>query len=1321
MTLNQQEDKSDESSEDNPRPNQSTNGQVSSASCTPSELLLSFDDSKRVLASSGEAESNENVSSGAQCNLGDKDANESERNLPNDAECTVGQRETSSVANSGDRCTISLHSVRESRMRFPERSAENTLHLGRDGESVQKPPIGVVEHAVDDLECDIGLQNIASKSSSPDVEVDLQSDMHAKAAPRILYEQLVCRSSQKVQLRQTNVNGRSSREEFGESLIPIETGSLDMRGLKQVHPANEFEISASASTGDCIPNAKQQPAIDEPNRRQELHISKAENTLQSKIGECVDYCQHPHDEYSRICSHYEHACNDSHECQHMQGSSFNEGACEANLESIDEPGLQHVPCCKNHPDYDSSFYAAHDITRYHDEYFHDHAHVDVGEHPPCECGGNPHQHYIADDAFYQTHHHFHSHICIRPKDSPESHADSCESRDHDQAHAFACQHCNFSENMSGNDCSAIGKMSTCPHGMVDPSLQISRDLSSSVDGSMQVCFDSAPDSQPSRESVKIEPSCGPDIAKPSSEQNVLPRALQKRKICTDENCAHDISTCAHSDSKILPAGKSSQMTCGMDPSRHTFPSTESSGTITASASHACSPATQAENLQGLGSDRARSKRDMRDSLRSSGDNFAAEAEPTMDLSVGTSKQPEEDPSSTCGVLQQKAVPTGLLQAREHANHLSSREPDLTRSRHTPSRNETSSHDGCQVNSLLGNADGGKINETDVLLGTSVSRSGVSLCKSGCSAPQNEYANLSSFRSVSIRKRGESISLARKAAAGAKRKREEALERERQRIFRDPNLVFESYATGATRALLHSSLENMPNAEVVGDGSPNYQAGQRLCGQVDSKQSGAFHDTLLSRSGERCSVNGVFAESASTRANVSQTKEKRAQRVKWRPEEIVALHKGVEKHGAGRWAVILREFAADFDPVRISVDLKDKWRNLAKTPKQSSRGHCEADVVTFANNTRTDIPHAECCEISSGACSKTVMVDTAQSVNGEGQVFRLENDPTCSVLKALASAKNSEAKDCFSRDAVEGVAERSDERQRTNVCVAGEHDAFSGSASSACNVEETQYTSDSNPTDCSREDISASNAECSSMVDVAPETQTSKDSGTKENESCDMHHVQDIANSTCEKVSSADNKYRRFESLCGTDDQKVSGFSQNTDGSRFTSRNCSNVEICSTQSDARRDLLPEFGSNAGHPHVSCVDSNFPNCSRQNLCSPVPNSTLSTSTLDKLSSKRCMTVAAVESGSVVQTDSVQTSTLPARSIHLRRMRIGGAGSGTCEGPGSNVREQRHARNDPVLQVADVGKKNGNICHEMKSSDEGKVRKHKIQDRITETLAH
>lgn len=54
---------------------------------------------------------------------------------------------------------------------------------------------------------------------------------------------------------------------------------------------------------------------------------------------------------------------------------------------------------------------------------------------------------------------------------------------------------------------------------------------------------------------------------------------------------------------------------------------------------------------------------------------------------------------------------------------------------------------------------------------------------------------------------------------------------------------------------------------------------------------------------------------------------RRKTVRWSAGEVDGLLSGVREHGVGKWAAILRSSPA-FNPVRTSVDLKDKWRNLA---------------------------------------------------------------------------------------------------------------------------------------------------------------------------------------------------------------------------------------------------------------------------------------------------------------------------------------------------------------------------------------------------------
>lgn len=56
------------------------------------------------------------------------------------------------------------------------------------------------------------------------------------------------------------------------------------------------------------------------------------------------------------------------------------------------------------------------------------------------------------------------------------------------------------------------------------------------------------------------------------------------------------------------------------------------------------------------------------------------------------------------------------------------------------------------------------------------------------------------------------------------------------------------------------------------------------------------------------------------------------RVKWSDMEVQALKKGMQTHGSqsNKWCAILNSSQGTFHPSRTGVDLKDKWRNLAKT-------------------------------------------------------------------------------------------------------------------------------------------------------------------------------------------------------------------------------------------------------------------------------------------------------------------------------------------------------------------------------------------------------
>lgn len=58
--------------------------------------------------------------------------------------------------------------------------------------------------------------------------------------------------------------------------------------------------------------------------------------------------------------------------------------------------------------------------------------------------------------------------------------------------------------------------------------------------------------------------------------------------------------------------------------------------------------------------------------------------------------------------------------------------------------------------------------------------------------------------------------------------------------------------------------------------------------------------------------------------------------KWTASETKNLEDGVEKHGEGSWADILKDKSLYFNKKRTIVDLKDKWRNLKNYQQYSAR-------------------------------------------------------------------------------------------------------------------------------------------------------------------------------------------------------------------------------------------------------------------------------------------------------------------------------------------------------------------------------------------------
>lgn len=94
---------------------------------------------------------------------------------------------------------------------------------------------------------------------------------------------------------------------------------------------------------------------------------------------------------------------------------------------------------------------------------------------------------------------------------------------------------------------------------------------------------------------------------------------------------------------------------------------------------------------------------------------------------------------------------------------------------------------------------------------------------------------------------------------------------------------------------------------------------------------------------------------------------RRKTVRWSSAEVDGLLEGVREHGVGKWAAILRSSPC-FNPVRTSVDLKDKWRNLAAHVRalalQTSLPH-NGGVNTAGNsNVNVNIPMSNISNVSS---------------------------------------------------------------------------------------------------------------------------------------------------------------------------------------------------------------------------------------------------------------------------------------------------------------------------------------------------------------------
>ncbi|TYZ59129.1 hypothetical protein PybrP1_000054 [[Pythium] brassicae (nom. inval.)] len=78
---------------------------------------------------------------------------------------------------------------------------------------------------------------------------------------------------------------------------------------------------------------------------------------------------------------------------------------------------------------------------------------------------------------------------------------------------------------------------------------------------------------------------------------------------------------------------------------------------------------------------------------------------------------------------------------------------------------------------------------------------------------------------------------------------------------------------------------------------------------------------------------------------------------WTPEEEECLRKGVEKHGVGKWKLILLDGQGVFSSHRTNIDLKDKWKNLQARTTSEPRGRRQARALAAAPPSGNEEPTA----------------------------------------------------------------------------------------------------------------------------------------------------------------------------------------------------------------------------------------------------------------------------------------------------------------------------------------------------------------------------
>lgn len=107
--------------------------------------------------------------------------------------------------------------------------------------------------------------------------------------------------------------------------------------------------------------------------------------------------------------------------------------------------------------------------------------------------------------------------------------------------------------------------------------------------------------------------------------------------------------------------------------------------------------------------------------------------------------------------------------------------------------------------------------------------------------------------------------------------------------------------------------------ITGASSKNIQIARQVLNQVKQENGLSYLP------------EAVVIESAVFNPRIAHRK-----RTAWSTKETRDLMKGVERHGEGKWALILHDKTLHFHPTRTAVDLKDKYRNITQYVEYKNR-------------------------------------------------------------------------------------------------------------------------------------------------------------------------------------------------------------------------------------------------------------------------------------------------------------------------------------------------------------------------------------------------